>query len=340
VRRSKYVIESTPSQEKNLIKIIDHWHPISLYGQFRIDENNKDSYVTSVADNTNREFQIVATFFDISTNSKTIKLSYKQEYGFFWEYHDQQYSIFPITQDNLIVALGIRVTRDTFVDAIHDAVEVFNSLLISLSATAGSTIVIDTLELFDEKHDIRLHFSYTNVSSEKSVIEIEEFLSWTQFFSDDKLWNLMTLYHEGHSSRSYHYKLLCFYKIIEAYYDKKVLSHIHKRAKDVNYQVQTFKIEENVLELTLAQFQHRDLVGQSVRKLLDLTKGIRNSIAHVLTNDGEMIDFCKFEVISEYQALINLMDYYTKHILEYYIKLLWKLESSSNTKINNGDESE
>jgi hypothetical protein len=174
--------------------------------------------------------------------------------------------------------------------------------------------------------------------SGKSSIE-DEFGLPAGISLGDEHATLLSLYREGRNAISPFYRFLCFYKIFEAWYkqskffgraDRLISRHklSFRRPKRV--------IEQHELTLALIFKSRPELLGVTFGKLFELMNPLRVKVAHALTDDGDFINFDKYESQTEIGPVANLLDVVSRQLILDELDL-WKKIVESGTDISEPD---
>lgn len=193
----------------------------------------------------------------------------------------------------------------------EQAVKIFSEHVIplvdNLSYRYNVPILIDSIIGWDVEN--RFYFSSVMVPYSFKSIELGNIV----FFHEMK--PIYALFREAKSSKSYYYKYLCFYKILEGIYDH-IRINTFKEAKRIGINLETVN-EDVPYNQFLAEVAH-EYIGKSIRKLYKgyFRTEFRNNIAHFLLNNEEPININLHLLKEKTEANIILIELSVLKVIE------------------------
>lgn len=148
---------------------------------------------------------------------------------------------------------------------------------------------------------------------------------------------LLSIYREAKASLSPFYRFLCYYKILEAFYEHRyVFSATDQIIRENNLQISRPKRSISKSMVVKSMLHHRmdEFVGKTYGKYFEyLRSNERIMVAHVFPADKskEMADLNDYDLYSEFVSLGNLTDLVARDIL-FDELMLWQQINKASSK--------
>lgn len=184
-------------------------------------------------------------------------------------------------------------------------------LLSFWAITAGTGFGIFGLRVIDDKHGAKW-----KVIPQRTVPE--PFYLPLGIAVGDKHAAMMSLYREGRNTPSPLYRFLCFYKILEAWYQHgNVFGAADRLIRERNLPFRRPRriITHDMLVLSLVFNRYPEFEGRSFAEFFNLLNPYRVKVAHAITDAGTFVDLDKYESTVELAPTANLTDLVARQVL-------------------------
>ncbi len=215
---------------------------------------------------------------------------------------------------NRLKSLQCKIISNSYIRASQICYNSITKLFSFLSFKYGSPLAIYSLQAFDEKHNAKWRCYPQFGRSELLQIPL-----LTKFDKSFRI--ILSIYREGKNTRSPFYSFLCFYKILEAFYDhRQVFAKSDKIIKDNNLDIKRRRrrITREQLVLSMSLGLWPEFENMAYGKYFNLIKSdYRVKIAHILpTRKGlDWVNLDDFKLFNDFAALSNLTDLVSKDII-------------------------
>jgi hypothetical protein len=129
---------------------------------------------------------------------------------------------------------------------------------------------------------------------------------------------VMSLYREGRNSTSPFYRLLCFYKILEAWNQHgNIFGAADRliRQKKLPFRRPRRIITKDMLVQSLVFNRSPEFEGKTFTEFFSLLTPYRIRVAHAVTDAGTFIDLDKYDSVVEFGPIANLADMVARQII-------------------------
>ena len=184
-------------------------------------------------------------------------------------------------------------------------------LLSIWALTVGTGFSIFGVRIIDKKHEARWKVVPQNVAPEPFVLPVGIALS-------PEIAAIVSLYREGRNTPSPFYRLLCFYKILEAWYRHgSIFGEADRliREKGLPLKRPRRRVTQEMLSFSLLFKSRPEFENKTFGELFELLNPYRVKVAHAITQAGAFVDFDKYEFMMEIAPIANLTDLVARQII-------------------------
>jgi hypothetical protein len=212
---------------------------------------------------------------------------------------------------------SIAKARKTFQQAIA-------SVLDQLSYAAQVPFQVVQVTVIDQKNQItttEVNTPYPNFALTASFVSLEI----------PALAPAYAMYREAMNSSSPFYRFFCFYKILEGLL-KKVKSDLYATAK--RHSICIPRMEAKVPLINDMSADLKPYAGKSITYFFDnyLTNSYRKSMAHFMTDDGNILNLHELDAIASYSSVIHLTNLCCREVLNYYQACTTQIQAELGSK--------
>lgn len=186
-----------------------------------------------------------------------------------------------------------------------------SKLLSFWAVTTGSGFSIFGLAITDPKHKAKWKMVPQRAASTPFFMPSEINLS-------DEYAALLSLYREARNSASPFYRLLCCYKILEAWYTKgSIFGYADRLVQEKNLSVRRPKrtVTQEMLTMSLLFNRHPEFLDVSFGKFFELLNPWRVKVAHAITDAGDFINLDQYQSQIDVGPIANLADMVAQRVL-------------------------
>ncbi len=229
------------------------------------------------------------------------------------EPNDKQVDVyFERNAQDFLSAILIGSQYSDMEDALSRSFLILNSILSMLTFFYRRPFRVWQIHLTDEKHGIKL--STKSYCPKTAVFSLPS----AGIPSHYPMGSLFSLYREGMNSLDIPYRYITFFKIYEAWYDKKIRKKFFNRKNRTQPKV---LITKDMLMGFFIEKYHKPYLNKAIneKKIYGKLSDLRNMIAHPFLNNREPSGFIvldSFESIKKLEAMANLIERIATEILE------------------------
>ena len=271
-------------------------------------ENDKVNDYEKLKDEETREFEISAIFSKNFITSSKIKASLTKEDGSSYilildgkksELNSNFGKIsFFKNKENELSLINFKCKTVSINEALNKFNLVITPIIDYISFKANIPIVIQEIICNDIKNGI-INLNFTNPYH---YINLKS----TLFEFHPEMIKIYALYREAKNNRSFYYKFLCYYKILDGIFNK-LRKDVDNLAKEKNIELP--KITETVPDIIEINDYNKDFVGMKIKNIFkDVFRKFRNKIAHFFLYNGDMINLSDYKTQKKYIEIIYLIE--------------------------------
>ncbi len=200
--------------------------------------------------------------------------------------------------------------------------KIFNNFSHMLSFTTfsfSSPMAIYGIAVLDRKHQVSWEAKPQYSVPEKFILP--KGLSFGKEFR-----SILAIYREGRNSNSPFYRFFCFYKILEGFFERRIIfkqGDVYIKRYSNKYpelKRERNKIDKNLLIYSLAIEKYKELENKTFQQYYEwLNKHHRLLIAHTFPKDmnqEEWLDIDNYEIYTEFAIIGNITDLIVKKLLQ------------------------
>ncbi|MFX0202352.1 MAG: methylamine utilization protein MauJ [Candidatus Hodarchaeota archaeon] len=129
---------------------------------------------------------------------------------------------------------------------------------------------------------------------------------------------MLSLYREARNSQSPFYRFLCCYKILEAWYrNRDIFSYADRIVRENNlpFRRPPRTVTHEMLVISMVFSRHPEFRDVRFGRFFELLNPWRRSVAHAITDEGEFLNFDRYESLIEIGPIANLTELVTRQVL-------------------------
>lgn len=220
---------------------------------------------------------------------------------------------FDPNEENRLMRVTAKFDSDRMIEAVKFSYNSICHLLSFWSLMYGVCIGVYGILVYDKKHDAI--FEASPQRTEADPLVFPEVLGF-----DEKFKVIVALYREGRNSVSPFYRFLCFFKILEAFYEKREafreMDELIRQSQGALRRVKR-RITGEMIALSLVIKDQRQLFENISfgKAFKNLNAQYRVGIAHTYPTDTQWANLDDFDTYMQYVWLSNLADLMTRQII-------------------------
>ncbi len=215
-------------------------------------------------------------------------------------------------EHNRLAKIDSRLKSDSYYTALRNAYNIITSYLLSIqSFQSGANLAIWAIIIKDDLHKAEWVCKPQYAASD--FLQLPDIVDM-----GDEFKAVLALYREAKYNSSPYYRFFCYYKILEAFYERSdIFRKVDQIIKEKNLSIKRPRRRINKDDLIYA------LIGPNSKYLNmpygDFFKELRSNerlkVAHTFPKDKPFVNIDDFDLFTEYASIGNLADLVARQLL-------------------------
>lgn len=215
-------------------------------------------------------------------------------------------------EHNRLAIIDSRLKSNNYYDALRDSYNIICSYLLSIqSFQSGANLAIWGIIIKDDLY--KTEWICKPQYGVPDPLKLPEIISM-----GDEFKAVLALYREAKNNPSPYYRFFCYYKILEAFYERSdIFRKIDRIIKEKNLPIKRprRRITKDNLVYALVD-PNSSYLGMAYGKFFEeLRSNERLKVAHVFPKDKPFVNLDDFDLYTEYAYIGNLADLVSRQLL-------------------------